>query len=171
MNDIRDNLNLRGAYHVEHWRAGKLIGVYDIHNTITISGKNLCLNAMFLSATPIASWYMGLINNTPTPTTPNTDVYATRSWTEFTSFAEGVRQAWVPGTSTTATSTNATPATFTISGSAATVFGLFICGGGSSPTVPGDTAGGGTLWAAAGFTAPVAVNPADQLKVTYTING
>jgi hypothetical protein len=38
-------LALQGRYVVEHWRAGKLIGVYPVKNDITNEGKNLILLA------------------------------------------------------------------------------------------------------------------------------
>ena len=165
-----DSLALKGRFHVEHWRGGKLIGRYDVTNQITVAAKNKLLDAMFRGDTQITSWNMGLINNTPAPSTPETDTYASRSWTEFQGYSESARPAWSPAAAASKVSTNSTPVTFTVTGGSATVYGLFVCGGGTSPTVKGDTAGGSLLWAGAGFNSPVQVNTDDQLKVTYSVN-
>ena len=68
------------------------------------------------------------------------------------------------------TTTNASPVVFDITGSA-TVKGLFLVGGIAGAQTKSDHAAGGVLWATALFNSgDVAVNSADQLKVTYSVS-
>ena len=84
-------------------------------------------------------------------------------WNEFTSYTEGNRVAWGPGSASSQSVTNSTPATFNINGSG-TVKGVFIV---SNNTKSGTA---GTLWATALFGADVPVTSGDQLKITYTVS-
>ena len=58
----QDQFDPRGHYHVEHWRGGKLLGVYEVPNLVTNEGKNAILNVKFNAATAITSWYIALID-------------------------------------------------------------------------------------------------------------
>lgn len=169
-----DQLLARGRFHVEHWRAGKLIETHDIRNAITNEGKNKLLNVMFHAVAAIDTWYILLIDGAGTPVLVAADVYGqingTNGWDEFEDFTEAARLEWTEGVGASQTITNASPVVFNISGSGS-VYGLGIVGGGSTPSLLADAAGGGTLWAAAAFTSgTVTVMNGDQLKVTYTVN-
>lgn len=171
---ISDQLHCRGRFQVEHWRAGKLVGKYDIRNAIVNEGKNKLLDVMFHGVTAIGTWYVLLINNSPTPTLAAGDTYAqingTNGWVEWANYNEATRVEWTEGAAASQSITNASPLVFTIN-AAGTVYGLAVVGGGSSPSTKNDAAGGGTLWAEAQFSSgPVAVLNNDQLKVTYTVN-
>jgi hypothetical protein len=164
----------RGRFRVEHWRAGMKIGVYDLPNAITNQGKNAILNTMFNGATAITAWYVALIDGSGTPVLAATDVYANigngNGWNEFTTYSDAARQAWGVGSASGQAVTNASPAIFNINGSGS-VYGLAVVGGGTSPSVKADHAGGGTLWGEAAFTSgTVSVNNGDQLKVTYSVS-
>ena len=162
-----------GKFVIEHWRNGEKIGQYDFSNAITNEGKNKLLNVMFVGTTAITSWYIGFINGSGSPILAATDTYGhintINGWVEFNAYAETVRQFWVPVASTAQSTTNASPVVININ-SAGSVFGIFLVGGGTTPAVKNDAAGGGTLWAAAAFASgTVTVGNGDQLKVTYTV--
>lgn len=161
---VIDLFNPKGKFRVEHWRSGKLLATYDVDNGITNQGKNKILDTMFHSSTPIAtaSWFIGLIDNTGTPTLAAGDLLSSHAgWTEFTSYS-GTRPVWGQGSASSQSMTNASPATFNISATG-TLYGILVC----SVT----TGGTGTdiLWSTAAFTATVPVANGDQMKVTYTL--
>lgn len=175
-------LDLKGHFHVEHWRRGRLIGVHEAPNLITNEGKNRLLNTMFYLATTAAryeTWYLGLVDNAdPTPSPAVGDTYAqingTNVWDTWQSYDESTRPAWTVGASSGQIVTNAAPVVFTISASGA-VYGLFACAGPNSATKGDNTAGSSPneniLWCCTGFASgAVTVQDEDQLKVTYTIS-
>jgi hypothetical protein len=57
------DLSPHGRFKVEHWRDGRLIGVYEFLNGITNEGKDQILNTQFDAATQVTTWYLGLIDN------------------------------------------------------------------------------------------------------------
>ena len=166
-------------FRVEHYRGGKLIGVYEGHNDITTEGKNYLLDVMVGGTTAASPWYIGLINNTPTPTLAATDDYdnitqASNDWAEFTNYevsAAAVRGTWVEGTASGGSITNSTPITCVIQAGGGTVYGIFVCGLGANASVHGDHANDGKLWATAPFSGgAVTLSVSDELKITYTVN-
>lgn len=169
-----DQIGLRGVFHVEHWRKGQLIGMYEVPNLITNEGKNKLLDVMFHNVTQITTWYILLIDGAGSPTVAAGDTYAqingTNGWDEFDEYDEATRQEWTEGAASSQSITNASPVVFTINASGS-VFGLALVGGGTAPSTKNDSAGGGTLWNAVAFTGgTVSVADDDQLKVTYTVN-
>lgn len=165
-------------FQVEHYRSGKLIGVYCGTNDITTEGKNYLLDCMFHGTTSASPWYIGLINNTPSPTLAAGDTYdeinGTNDWTEFTNYlvsAASVRGTWDEDAAASGSMSNSVPITYTISAGGGTVYGIFVCGLGANASVPGDHAADGKLWATAAFSGgAVTLLVADELKVTYTVN-
>ena len=164
---------------VEHYRSGKLIGVYSGTNDITTEGKNFLLDVMFGGTTAASPWYIGLINNTPTPTLAAADTYdnidqPSNDWDDFQNYlisAATVRGTWDEGSAAAGSITNAVPITYTIGGGGGTVYGIFVCGLGANADTPGDHAPDGKLWATAAFSGgAVTLSAADELKVTYTVN-
>lgn len=167
-----DRLNLRGKFIVEHLREGKVIGRYIVPNTITTEGKTKLLDVMFHGVAALATWYIGLIDNTGVtpPVAGNTyvGIGGANGWDEFTTYTDQ-RKAWTEDAAVAGTITNGTPVIFDITG-AGTVYGLFVAGGAQAET-KGDVTAGNTLWAATAFSGgAVAVGNGDQLKVTYTVN-
>jgi hypothetical protein len=159
-------LNLRGVYVADHFRAGLLHARYVIKNDITNEGKNTLFDVMFNTATQIAnnSWFIALISNSGYSALAAADTMASHAgWTEFTTYTEANRVAWGSGTSASQSVTNATPATFTISGSG-TLKGIFVT---SNSTKSGTS---GKLWSTALFSADVPVVNGDEIKITYTLN-
>jgi hypothetical protein len=171
---VKERLNPRGRYVVEHWRGGRKIGQYEIANLITNEGKNKLLDVQFHAVTQITAWYLGLINASPAPSLAAGDTYAqiggTNDWTEWDDYDEATRGEWTEGAASSQTITNASPVVFTIS-AGGDVYGLFLVGGGTAPQTKNDSAGGGTLWGEAAFASgTVSVLDNDQLKVTYTVS-
>lgn len=159
-------LGMKGRFNVEHRRNGLLLARYDFPNDITNEGKNLIFDVMFHDTTQIAasSWYIGLMSNSGYSAIAATDVMSSHAgWTEFTTYTQANRVAWGPGASASQSITNATPATFDMSGSG-TLKGIFVT---SNNTKSGTT---GKLWSAALYSADIPVVSSDQIKVTYTIN-
>ncbi len=165
-------------FKVEHYRSGKLIGVYEGCNDITTEGKNFLLDVMFGNTTAANPWYIGLINNTPAVTLALTDIYdeinGTNDWVEFTNYeisAAAVRGTWDEGTASGGSITNAVPITCVIQAGGGTVYGIMIVGLGANASVHGDHANDGKLWATAAFSGgAVTLSSSDELKITYTVN-
>lgn len=152
--------------HAELWRDGRCIDRFETHNGITNVGKNKILDDMFNDGTQTAnsSWYIGLIDASGYTALADTDTMASHSgWNEFTTYSEANRVAWGSGAAASQSTTNASPATFNITGTA-TVKGVFVP---TNNTKSGTT---GTLWSTALFSADVPVSNGDQLKVTYTVS-
>ena len=160
-------LDLKGVFNVEHYdKDGNLINIYKVKNLITNVGKDYILDTMFNDGTQIAnsSWFVGIIDNSGYTAIDATDTMASHSgWNEFTTYSEANRVAWGSGASASQTTTNASPATFNITGSG-TLQGIFV---NSDNTKSGTT---GTLWNAALFAATVPVTNGDQLKITYSVS-
>jgi len=151
----------------EHFRKGALIDKWAQKNVTTTEGLNHLLNVCFHGSTQITTWYLGLFENDYTPVITNT--YASPGFTECSSYDEGTRVAFVEAEATAKVCTNtASKATFTISATK-TIYGAFLCGGGTSPTVIGNTGGGGTLFASSKFASSKSVVDGDVLMVSCSI--
>lgn len=91
-------------------------------------GLDLSLNAIF----PITpnKWYLGLINNTPTPVLAATDTLASHpGWAEAAgggTIYSGNRPLWTNGVSSGQLVTNASYVSFAITATS-TIFGIFLC--------------------------------------------
>jgi len=179
---VQSILNPRGYFKVEHWRNGKRINEYVFPNGITNEGKNKLLNVMFHGATAVATWWLGLIDNSGYTALAATDTYddinqVANGWDEFTNYTDAgnggsasTRPQWNEGAASGQSITNSSPAVFDLTGSG-TVKGVFLCGGDAGSQNKGDHTAGSTLWATALFTSgDVVVANGDQLKVTYTVS-
>ena len=156
-------IGLRGLYRIEHIRAGKVIDVFEGHNDITNEGLDQILDIMFNAETQIASWYIGMINNSGYSAVANTDVMTSHAgWTEFVNYDEANRVEWAPADPSAQAITNSSAAVFTFNATG-TLTGIFIA---SNSTKSGTT---GKLWATALFALPVAVVDNDVLNITYTV--
>lgn len=154
-------------WEIEHYRKGKLIDKWEQKNVITTEGLNHMLNVTFHGATAIATWYMGLFEDDYTPLI--TDTYATPGFTESAAYDEATRPAFVEAEATAKITTNsASKATFTISGTK-TIYGAFLCGGGTAGNTKEDVAGGGTLFASSKFATAKDVVDDDVLMVVCSI--
>lgn len=151
------------------WRAGKLFDAWKDHNLCTDEGLNALLNLKFNSANQITTWYVTIFNNNHTPAAGNT--YAVPGYVESIAYAEATRPVYTSSVSTAKSIDNsASKATFTMT-AAETIYGGSLVGGGTSPEVKGDVAGGGELFCLSQFsTGPKPLSIDDILKLTVTVN-
>lgn len=158
-----DRFDPRGTFHCEFWRPSwnaKFSPDQDFPNGIVTVGKAVLLTSFFANVAPPATWYIGTVDSSGFTAFAAGDVLASHTgWNEAN--YSGSRQTWGTASTAIATISNASPATFTMTGSG-TLYGIFVC-----TAVSGTS---GTLWSEAAFSNTVAVNSGDQVKVTYTIN-
>jgi hypothetical protein len=163
--NLERNLNICGKWHVEHYRGGELLDIYEFPNAITNVGMNSLLGIMFNAATQITTWYIGLVNASGFTGFNNADTMASHSgWTEFTNYSESNRVTWTTDAPSNRLITNSTTADFTITASG-TLKGIFV----TSNNTKGGTAG--TLWSTGAFSADKAVANTDILKLVYSVSG
>lgn len=132
-------------------------------NDVTIVGKNHMLDVTFGNSTPVTQidpWYIGLINNSPSPVLAEADTLSSHSgWTEWTSYS-GNRKTWVDANAASKIKGTTTVATFTQSASG-TLYGILVASASSGTS--------GILWATGAFDETVDVVNGDDLKVSYGI--
>lgn len=132
-------------------------------NDVTVVGKNHMLDVTFGNSSPvtqIATWYIGLVNNSPSPTFSENDTLSSHSgWTEWTSYS-GNRKAWDDANAASKIKGTTSVSTFTISATG-TINGIFVCSVATTTT--------GILWATGSFDETVDVVSSDELKITYGI--
>ncbi len=128
---------------------------------MTTEGLDHYQNTELNSGTPITTWYIGLINNSPAPTLAAGDTLASHAgWSETTSYS-GTRKAWTQGASSAGVVTNAVAVDFVMN-AGLTVYGTFICSATSGTT--------GKLLCTAAFTGGTqTVSSGDTLHLTHTI--
>jgi len=152
---------------IEHYRKGQLIDHWEQKNVNTTQGLNHMLDVTFHGTTAIGTWYMGLFEDDYTPLVSNT--YAAPGFTESTAYTEATRPAFVEAAaSSKVTSNNASKAAFTMNATK-TIYGAFLCGGGTDGSTKGNTDGGGTLFASSKFSSAKSVVNTDILLVSCTI--
>ena len=138
----------------------------SISKNITVDeGNNDNLDVYFKSGSASANWYIGLKSTNQTHTISFNAAGIGTQFTEGTGYSEGTRQAWTTAAVSSKTITNsASPATFSMSGSA-TIYGAFL--------INNNTKGGttGKMWACSDFSVARPVVNGDTLKVVYTIQG
>lgn len=157
-------LAVGGVFHVEHVRAGEVIEREDIHNLVVNQGLDHILNTEFTGSAQVAQWYLGIFEGNYTPVPTVTAATISQAATESTAYQEGNRQAFTPAASNGQSVTNsASKATFTINAQK-NIYGAFLA---SAQALSATT---GVLFSAAKFAAAKAVNPGDQLILTYTFN-
>lgn len=166
------------TYHCELFDAdGNLKEAWQAENVVTTEGMNSLLDVYFDAATPITTWYLGLISSASYTTTPDaTDTAANLSatgngWAEASaSYAPNYD---VPAGTARGTITFGEPAAGSLASSATvdftfveggTVKGAFIAAGATrlSTTAP--------LYSAALFSGDKVVADNDQLKVSVTVS-
>ena len=159
-----NKFKLKGMFHVEHIRNGKVLNTFKIKNGIVNEGLTSLLDIMFHDETQIPLWYIGLIDNAGFSALAAADTMSSHSgWTETVPYSDANRITWATDAASAESITNGTPVTFTINATAA-IYGLFIV---SDNTKSGTS---GTLWSTADFASVINVTSGDQLKVTYTVN-
>jgi hypothetical protein len=131
------------------------------HNLVVNVGLQHILDVVFAGATQVNPWYTGLTDGTPT-VAPGDTMASHAGWTEITAYSESVRQTYVDVRSSQSVSNTASPASFSINGSATTGGGFL-----TSDSTKGGTSG--TLLCAVAFTGgDRSVQSGDTVEVTYT---
>ncbi len=130
---------------------------------VTNAGIDHILNVEFDGATQVTTWYLGLINNSPSPSLAAADTLASHAgWTESVAYA-GNRKAWTNGASSSQSMTNAVTVDFVMSATL-TVYGFILCSVASGTS--------GVLFCEVAFSGgTTAVVSGDTLEVTCTISG
>ncbi len=149
------------------WRR-KLKWVEDTHNLVTTEGLNDVQTKYFKASGYTAAFYVGVINNSPTPTLAGADTAAqiggSNDWTECTAYDEATRQALTLGSASAGSINNsAAKATFTINGSV-TLYGCFLS------TAAAKNSASGVLYGEVAFLAPRVVIAGDTVTVAITLN-
>lgn len=161
---LEDFVGPQGFFGVELWRNGQKILDMIAPNTVTDVGKNSWLDVYFRNQTQLASWYIGLVDNSGWTAFSTSDTMSSHSgWTEATGYSQSTRVAWSVGAASGNSITNGTAATFDLTGSA-TLKGIFVTSGSAKSGTSG------ILWTGAAFASTVPVSNGDQLKITYTVN-
>jgi len=155
----------RAHYHIEcHDKFGKLKWEEKMSNLVPTAGLNEILDKFWKGSGYTASFFVGLIDGTPTVALADT-MASNAGWDEVTDYDEATRQALTLGTVAAASVDNsASKATFTIDTDSTTIGGALIC--------TNNTKGGtsGVLLSAAAFTGgDKSADDDDVLNVTVTI--
>lgn len=169
MSGIKPKFLVSAIYTTEcYGKDGKLKWRDVSHNICTDEGLNRLLDIMFHGTTQIGTWYIGLFESDTTPAGGTT--YATPVFTESTAYDEATRPAFNEAAASSKVTTNsANKAVFTMNDTK-TIYGAFLCGGGTDPNTKGDAAGGGVIFNAAKFASgSKSVVDDDVLNVTVTL--
>ncbi len=133
--------------------------------TFTDAGLTHTLSTELVSGTPITTWYLGLINNSPSPTLAAADVLSSHTgWSEiaYSTGYTGNRPAWGNGAVSGKATTNASTVNFAMLNTF-TVYGLFVCSAATGTS--------GTLECEAPFSGGTqAVSSGDTLQTTMTVS-
>jgi hypothetical protein len=140
----------------------------DRPNTITNEGLDAWLNIMFHGATQITTWYIVPVETDTTAATTMT--YAVPGFTEWDGYSELTRQVFVAAAASSQSITNSANKAVYTSTETKTLYGGALVGGGTAADTISDTAGGGTLFCYAKFSAGKPVEATDTFKIYSTIS-
>lgn len=158
-----DVMEFHNLFWAELWRGDELIMRTGGLNGVVTEGRNYMLNCMFGAGTPVSQvdpWYIGLINNSPTPSLSASDTLASHaSWTELTDYT-GNRQFWTDADAASGSKGTTTVSTFPMLGTY-NVYGIMVCSVASGTS--------GVLWATGAFDSVIPVLNGDNLKVGYSV--
>ena len=135
----------------------------DFSNKVTETGMNGILDVYLRNQAATATWYVGIFENNYTPVETATSADIGTNITECTSYAEAVRQTYVPAAAATKSITNsASRAVFSINATK-TLYGMFLS---DTSTKSANT---GTLFSVGQFSTSASVSSGDTIEVTYTL--
>ena len=162
---MKERIGAGGVFHFQCFDKDGNLKWEDWANNLVVNEGLQDMNTQyFKGSTYSATFYLGLVNNSPSPTYAAGDTLASHAtWSETTAYS-GNRKAVTFGTATLADpsviSNSASPAQF-IMNNTVTVAGAFLC------TVATGTSG--ILFSVSSFQAPGAraVVSGDTLNVTY----
>lgn len=171
MSAIKDGFNLKGTFHIEHFR--KVDGEYqkidewDSPNLVVNEGLNHVLDSALGGASQIPVWYVGIFKGNYTPVVTVTAATIVAAATEMVDYDETVRPDWTQAGALAQSITNsANKAQYTISAGIMnqSLYGMFLISGSTKG------AGSGTLFSATRFAAAKVVSETDLLAVSYTVS-
>ena len=165
------SVSVGGVFTVECYdAAGQLKWKDEFHNLVVNQGLKDMNDKYFTGSGYTAAWYIGLINNSPSPTLAAGDTAAqiggSNGWAEFTGYSQANRPTLSFSASTTADPSvisTASAAAFSIT-STATIYGAFVV---SSNTKDGTS---GVLFSEGAFAATRSVVNGDTLNVSYSLS-
>ncbi len=162
---MNESIKLGGVFKFECFdKLGNHKWTEEVHNLVVNDGINHSLDVLFTGATQTNPWYLGLTDGTPTVAATDT-MSSHAGWVEVVAYSEGVRQTYVDVRTNQTVSNTASPAAFSINGTA-TVGGGFLS---SNSTKSGTT---GILLCAVAFTGgDRSVASGDTVNVTYNFTG
>ena len=159
-----NNTAIVGSHWVfECYRDGVLRWTREYDNLVTTAGLNKLLDATFKTGLATPSWFVGLVDASPTFAAADT-MGGHAGWTENTSYSATTRQELTLGAIASGSASNsASKASFTANATT-TVAGAFL----TDSDVKSGTSG--TLYAEGAFTGgDEALNAADVLNITVTL--
>jgi hypothetical protein len=162
------SVSVGGVFTVECYdAAGQLKWKDEFHNLVVNQGLKDMNDKYFTGSGYTAAWYIGLINNSPTPSLVAGDTALSHAgWTEFTGYSQANRPTLSFSASTTADPSvisTASAAAFSIT-STATIYGAFVI---SNNTKSGTS---GVLFSEGAFAATRSVVNGDTLNVSYSLS-
>ena len=165
------SVSVGGVFTVECYdAAGQLKWQDEFHNLVVNQGLKDMNDKYFTGSGYTAAWYIGLINNSPSPTLAAGDTAAqiggSNGWAEFTGYSQANRPTLSFSASTTADPSvisTASAAAFSIT-STATIYGAFVI---SNNTKSGTS---GVLFSEGAFSATRSVVNGDTLNVSYSLS-
>lgn len=164
------SVSVGGVFTVECYdAAGQLKWKDEFHNLVVKQGLKDMNDKYFTGSGYTAAWYIGLIDNSPTPSLSANDTSSSHAgWVEFTGYSQANRPTLSFGASTTADPSVITTssAAFSIT-STATIYGAFVI----SNSTKGGTGGSPiVLFSEGAFAATRSVVNGDTLNVTYSLS-
>jgi hypothetical protein len=164
--DNVDDLRVGGHFTVECYDSLGDIKWQDGFDNLVVNQGLADMNAKYFSGTSYsATWFMGLIDNSPAPTLAAADSMSSHAgWTESANYS-GARKQLTFGTPTQADPSviAASAVSFSITG-ADTIYGAFV----ASDSVVGGTSG--ILFSEGAFSSVRNVVNGDTLNVTYSLS-
>ena len=162
------SVSVGGVFTVECYdAAGQLKWKDEFHNLVVKEGLKDMNDKYFTGSGYTAAWYIGLIDNSPTPSLSANDTSSSHAgWTEFTGYSQANRPTLSFSASTTADPSvisTASAAAFSIT-STATIYGAFVI---SNNTKSGTS---GVLFSEGAFSATRSVVNGDTLNVSYSLS-
>lgn len=138
---------------------------YAVENAAVTVGLNYVLDTSFRNQSQLATWYVGLMNNSGFTGVSASDTMASHSgWGELTAYTEGTRRAWSPPAASGGTLVNTSAVQFTNGGSTVQVKGMFL----ASDNTKSGTAG--TLWATAFTDTPQSLAGGQVFQLYYELD-
>jgi hypothetical protein len=163
MRGVKAGVKFGGHYFVEcHDKDGKLKWRDEIENLVVNVGLQKILDEVFTGAgSPVSPWYLGLTTGSPTPNAA--DIMSSHGgWTEFTTYSEGTRQAFVETRTGQQVDNASSKATYTIS-TGGTIGGAFLTSDSAKSGTSGTLMSVGAL---TGGNRTVVIS--DTVSLTYT---